>query len=173
MQSAKQSLANVCTGICRNKSILIMTCTERGFKKRVCYLQKDVPEVMSLDRGWYRLTPAVQDMDIIWNASTQSAYARNINKCQWCRCCVCGRTCSFYHFIHCEVEFEVWICGWQVYPGTLSCSRRAFYTDSWGGSYGPVTAFFRHGGWLETARYKSVLSLYIELLERLKFSFIF
>lgn len=59
-----------------------------------------------------------------------------------------GRTRSFYHFIHCEVEFEVWIRGWQVYPGTLSCSHLAFYTDHLDGTR---TDAFWQEGWLEGA----------------------
>lgn len=54
-------------GIHRNKSILIMTHTERGFEKRVRYLQKDVPQVMRSGqiRVGNRLTLAVQDGEIM------------------------------------------------------------------------------------------------------------
>lgn len=38
-----------------------------------------------------------------------------------------GRTWSLYRSIYCEVEFEVGICGWQVYPGTLRLLSPVFF----------------------------------------------
>ena len=57
----------------------------------------------------------------------------------------CRRTHIFYHVIHCEVEFEVWIYGLQVYPGTLSCCHLAFHIQVGGLLYSMDGVEEQHG----------------------------
>lgn len=54
---------------------------------------------------------------------------------------LCGCTYSSYHYHPPWSGIWGWDL-WPVYPGTLSCSRLAFYTDHLGSLHGPVAAFF-------------------------------
>lgn len=143
----------VCTGICGNKKHPDNGLYKKSFwrgESAIC--RKMFHKLWALiDRGWYRLTPAVQHMKITWNASINKECVRwkRINKCQRCWCCV--DACSSYHFTHREVEFE----GLDLWLASLS---RHIKLLSPGFLYRPLTRFiwtsysiFLQEGWLGAA----------------------